>query len=89
MTNSTLNEIDTLLTQLEAGSYKSEPHRPDTVEMPEGDEKNLILDTVEMEGFDYTFQCYSQFEDVKDERFHNLRKQYLQAQKELADYIGL
>ena len=57
-------------------------------EMPDGEEKDSILDTVEMEGFDYTFQAYSQFDDVKDEEFHRLRKQYLAAQEQLAKYIG-
>lgn len=39
------------------------------------------------EGFDYCFIHYSDFEEIKDEQFHILRKKYIQAQKELKKYI--
>jgi hypothetical protein len=39
------------------------------------------------EGFHYCFKYYSRFEEIKDERFHELRLSYLKAAKELDDYI--
>ena len=51
-------------------------------------EKKEILEVVESEGFDYTFTSYGDFEEIKDEKFHKLRKAFLDARKNLADYIG-
>ena len=48
-----------------------------------------VCDTVENEGFDYAFRHYSHFPEIKDEEFHKLRAAYVQAAKDLADYIGL
>ena len=39
------------------------------------------------EGFDYAFVHYSRYEDIKDEKFHELRKKFLEARKELNDYV--
>lgn len=43
---------------------------------------------IENEGFDYTFRDYSDFEEVKDEKFHQLRQAYKDAADELDNYIG-
>lgn len=48
-----------------------------------------IHDTVENEGFHYAFIHYSDFEEVKDDHFHKLRKAYVEATNALADYLGL
>lgn len=48
-----------------------------------------VCDTIDNEGFDYTFQHYSHFGEIKDEEFHKLRVAYVQAAKDLAEYIGL
>ena len=40
------------------------------------------------EGFDYCFTCYSDFDEIEDEKFHELRKAYVAAHKELEDYLG-
>lgn len=45
--------------------------------------------TVECEGFDYAFRHYSDFDDIKDKKFHELREAYKKAAQELADFIGL
>jgi hypothetical protein len=45
--------------------------------------------TIESEGFDYAFRFYSSFKDVKDKKFHSLRKAYVKAAQELSDYIRL
>jgi hypothetical protein len=39
------------------------------------------------EGFDYCFDGYSNWEEIKDERFHQLRKNYLEAAANLRQYI--
>lgn len=51
-------------------------------------DRENIQATVENEGFDYAFVHYSHFEEVKDEEFHRLRVQYVEAQQALADYIS-
>ena len=42
---------------------------------------------IENEGFDYCFRCYSNFEEINDEKFHELRKAYIKAAKELEKYV--
>ena len=39
------------------------------------------------EGFTYCFDGYSSWEEIKDEDFHNLRKNYLESAKLLREYI--
>lgn len=39
------------------------------------------------EGFHYCFKSYSRFEHIKDEEFHKLRLEYLDAAKKLEEYI--
>lgn len=48
-----------------------------------------VRDCVESEGFDYAFAFYSSFKEVKDVRFHALRKAYCDARKALAEYVGV
>lgn len=50
-------------------------------------EKEMVLCIIEDEGFDYTFDCYSNFREIKDEKFHQLRKDYLKARNEFEKYI--
>lgn len=40
------------------------------------------------EGFHYCFKNYSNFDEIKDEHFHELRLAYLKAAKELEDYVN-
>lgn len=53
------------------------------------EQRKYILAKIDNEGFDYFFCHYSSCEDIKDERFHELRKAYLKATKDLQDYIGM
>lgn len=46
-----------------------------------------VVECVEQEGFDYTFRSYSEFPDVKDRKFHKLRKAYVEAAEKLEDYL--
>jgi len=39
------------------------------------------------EGFDYCFESYSHWDEIKDEEFHRLRLGFLQHMKELREYI--
>lgn len=48
-----------------------------------GKDYKYILETIENEGFDYAFTGFSDFENIKDEEFHKLRKLYLDARKTL------
>ena len=40
------------------------------------------------EGIDYTFNCYSNWNEIKDEYFHKLRNDYLNASKNMKKYIS-
>jgi hypothetical protein len=42
---------------------------------------------MENEGFHYCFKHYSRFEEIKDEKFHELRLAYLEAADALKKYI--
>jgi hypothetical protein len=41
------------------------------------------------EGMEYCFEHYSRWEEIKDKKFHELRKAYLNAAKELKNYIEI
>jgi hypothetical protein len=57
--------------------------------MEEEKEKiKMVLYRMENEGFHYCFKHYSNFSDIKDEKFHTLRKEYLKVSKELEDYLN-
>lgn len=43
------------------------------------EEKEDVCDIIDNEGFDYTFEDYSNFEEIDDKKFHQLRKNYLKA----------
>lgn len=52
-------------------------------------DKEYVASTVDSEGFDYAFVDYSDFKDIEDEKFHELRKAYIEARKKLAKYIDI
>ena len=54
-----------------------------------GKELDYVRDTVENEGFDYAFRHYSDFEDIKDKKFHELRKAYAKAAEALVEFLNL
>ena len=47
----------------------------------------MVLYRMGAEGFHYCFHSYSGFEEIKDERFHELRKAYLSISSDLENYI--
>ncbi len=52
------------------------------------EEKKEVAWRIGEDGFDYTFQSYSNFEEIKDEKFHQLREAYIKAAQELQAYVG-
>jgi hypothetical protein len=54
-------------------------------------EKKLgeIRDCIDNEGFDYCFIHYSNFENIKDDEFHKLIKEYKKAHAALAKYLKI
>lgn len=40
------------------------------------------------EGFDYCWRAYSNFEEIKDDKFHELRKTYVEAADALEKYVN-
>lgn len=54
--------------------------------MKKGDAK-YVLNKIDNEGFDYCFDGYSEFLEIKDQKFHILRKTYLNVMNELFNYL--
>ena len=52
------------------------------------EERQNVLGVIESEGFDYAFASYGDFQEIKDEQFHKLRKEYLKARRAFAKHIG-
>ena len=40
------------------------------------------------EGFDYCWRCYSNFNEIKNDEFHELRRQYIKSSELLENYIN-
>ncbi len=53
------------------------------------EDKEYLQERVENEGFDYCFVHYSDFEEIKDKKFHELREAYCKAQEALAEYLDI
>ena len=54
----------------------------------EQDEWNSVRYRMNNEGIDYCFEHYSSFKEIKDEKFHELRLQYLKSLKEIRNYVN-
>jgi hypothetical protein len=46
-----------------------------------------VTQRIFQEGFHYCFVHYSNFEEIDDEKFHELRKNYLKATSDLEKYL--
>jgi hypothetical protein len=55
--------------------------------MEEENQFDIVAYKMDAEGFDYCFVGYSNWEEINDEKFHELRLAYVKAQKELQAYI--
>jgi len=51
-------------------------------------QQQVVIDIVDNEGFDYAFVHYSNFDDIENEEFHVVRKEYLKAREKLVKIIG-
>jgi len=72
--------------------YKKEPDEIVTEEVNYvGSMKALdaesVLAIISAEGFDNAFNHYSSYRDIDDTKFHDLRKAYIAASKELKEYL--
>jgi hypothetical protein len=47
-----------------------------------------VQQMIENDGFDYALRHSSNFSDVKDKKFHELRKAYVKAAAALEAYVG-
>lgn len=54
-----------------------------------GPELDDVRSRADQEGFDYCFCSYSDFEDIKDEQFHTLRRAYVKAAEALKAYLNI
>lgn len=66
---------------LGASLLSKKDKKPSKTVMPKSEKplswKEEVADTIDKEGFDYAFDGYSDFSEIKNTRFHVLRKKYL------------
>lgn len=53
----------------------------------ENNDLQYILNRIELEEVEYTIIDYSNFEEIKNEKFHKLRENYRKAHYELLKYL--
>jgi len=53
------------------------------------EEFEFLISKMKNEGLHYCFKHYSSFDEIKDEKFHELRKQYLTSANELENYVKI
>jgi hypothetical protein len=53
----------------------------------EQEEFRMVQYRMDNEGFEYCFLSYSSFPEVKDEKFHLLRKELIEKIKEMRQYV--
>jgi len=51
------------------------------------EEKEDVIYRIENEGIDYTFNGYSTFLEIEDEKFHKLRKNYIKSCDEMNEHL--
>jgi hypothetical protein len=51
------------------------------------EEIEMVRYRMSSEGFHYCFESYSSFEEIEDDKFHDLRNEYLRVSKELENYV--
>ena len=50
-------------------------------------QKQEVCQTIDNEGFDYTFVHYSSWKEIEDKKFHELLNQYKSAKQAIENYI--
>ena len=51
------------------------------------EEIEMVRYRMDAEGFHYCFKHYSSFKEVQDEKFHELRRKYLEISHVLEEYV--
>ena len=54
----------------------------------ESDKWNAVQYHMDNDGIDYCFEFYSNFKEIEDERFHELRLRFIQSMCDLRDYVN-
>ena len=54
----------------------------------ESDKWNALQYHMGNEGIDYCFEFYSNFMEIEDERFHELRLKFIESMCELRNYVN-
>ena len=71
--------------------HRTEVHEPEPeynyVSHMKVTDAESVLAIINAEGFDNAFNHYSSYRDINDAKFHDLRKTYIAASKELKEYI--
>jgi len=52
------------------------------------DDKELIDEAIEVDGFDYAMVYYSDWQEIDDHKFQDLLGAFIEARQNLADYLG-
>ena len=47
----------------------------------------MVRYRMDNEGLEYCFKHYSSFEEIEDEKFHELRNELLEKMKEIREYV--
>ena len=51
------------------------------------EEWQMVRYRMDSEGIDYCFKHYSSFEEIKDEKFHELRNKFIESLDEIEKYV--
>lgn len=62
-------------------------HETNYVSHMKASDAESVLAIINAEGFDNAFNHYSSYRDINDTKFHDLRKAYIAATKELKEYL--
>jgi DNA polymerase/3'-5' exonuclease PolX len=57
------------------------------MKIDDNEDWEMVAYRMKNEGFDYCWRHYSNFEEIKDEKFHKLRKAYISAAQKLEKYV--
>ena len=76
-------------TEMEKNKEKSKPKKESKpkAESKPTSWKDEVNSDIEKEGFDYAFRAYSNYPEVKNKKFQELRKEYLKSADKLEKYL--
>ena len=59
------------------------------MDIVEQEKWSLVFYRMNNEGFHYCFTRYSTFPEIEDERFHELREEYIKISEKLEEYVTI